>query len=322
VILPDIPARHAGIWLLFALRHCRPVCRYTAVFTVQCRLPTNATEQGTRMTPLLFSRCNVALSLSLALMFHAVLAGAQSPAPAAQDYTPSPYQAGKDVVWVPTPGDLVEKMLDMARITPADLLLDLGSGDGRTVIAAARRGATAMGIEYNPDMVALSRREALKAGVAARATFVQGDIFQSDISKATVISLFLLPELNLRLRPGILALKPGTRVVSNTFRMGDWSPDEAADLKCGPHCIAYLWIVPARVEGRWQSTLGPLAITQNFQTFEGAIGGKPTDKGRLQGERIYFSADGMEFAGVVRGDSMEGSFQSASGASGIWKATR
>ncbi len=257
-----------------------------------------------------------------ALLFQVGTAGAQTPAPVPQDYTPSLYQSGKDVVWVPTPGDLVEKMLDMAKLTPADTLLDLGSGDGRTVIAAAKRGATAGGIEYNPDMVALSRREAQKAGVTGKATFVQGDIFQSDISKATVISLFLLPDLNLRLRPSILLLKPGTRVVSNTFRMGDWSPDEAADLKCGPHCIAYLWIVPARVEGRWQSTLGPIAITQSFQTFEGAIGGKPTEKGRLQGERIYFSVDGTEFTGVVRGATIDGSFKSAAGATGSWTATR
>jgi len=223
---------------------------------------------------------------------------------------------------VPTPGDLVEKMLDMAKLTPADTLLDLGSGDGRTVIAAAKRGATASGIEYNPDMVALSKREAQKAGLAATATFVEADIFKSDLTKATVISLFLLPELNLRLRPTILTLKPGTRIVSNTFKMGDWNPDEAADLKCGPHCIAYLWIVPARVEGRWNSSLGPLAITQTFQTFEGAIGGKPTEQGRIVGERILFSAEGSEFSGVVRGDGMQGTFKSATGVSGEWKATR
>jgi SAM-dependent methyltransferase len=274
------------------------------------------------MTSFQITRSGVAATV--ALFFHAAMACAQTVAPeqGRADYTPSPYQAGKDVVWVPTPGDLVEKMLDMARLTPADLLLDLGSGDGRTVIAAARRGATARGIEYNPDMVALSQREAQKAGVTAKASFVQGDIFQSDITQATVISLFLLPELNLRLRPSILQLKPGTRIVSNTFRMGDWAPDEAADLKCGPHCIAYLWIVPARVEGRWQSTLGPLAITQSFQTFEGAIGGKPTSKGRLQGGRILFSTDDTEFTGVVNGESIEGSFKSAAGATGTWSAKR
>lgn len=274
------------------------------------------------------TRCGFAVLVALFFL------AASSGVPAQQqDYTPNLYQAGKDVVWVPTPADLVEKMLDMAKLTPADTLLDLGSGDGRTVIAAARRGAAASGIEYNPDMVALSIREAKKAGVSGKATFVQADIFHSDLSQASVISLFLLPELNLRLRPAILALKPGTRIVSNTFRMDDWTPDEAADLKCGPHCIAYLWIVPARVEGRWQTTLGPLAITQSFQTFEAAIGGKPTEQGRLQGERIYFSAEGIEYSGVVRGDSMAGSFKPAPGAGsvgnsgtlgtlGTWTATR
>ena len=263
-----------------------------------------------------------AIAAFFAIFLLAAAGGAPAQQPEKKDYTPNMYQAGKDVVWVPTPGDLVEKMLDMAKLTPPDILLDLGSGDGRTVIAAAKRGATASGIEYNPDMVALSKREAQKAGVAAKATFVEADIFQSDLTKASVISLFLLPELNLRLRPTILTLKPGTRIVSNTFKMGDWNPDEAADLKCGPHCIAYLWIVPARVEGRWNSSAGPLAITQTFQTFEGAIAGKPTEQGRLAGGRILFSAGGSEFSGLVRGDSMEGTFKSAAGITGEWKATR
>ncbi len=259
---------------------------------------------------------------SAAILILAAAAGVPAQAADQAEYKPNLYQAGKDVVWVPTPGDLVEKMLDMAKLTPADTLLDLGSGDGRTVIAAAKRGAIAAGIEYNPDMVALSKREAQKAGLAVTATFVEADIFKSDLTKATVISLFLLPELNLRLRPAILTLKPGTRIVSNTFKMGDWNPDEAADLKCGPHCIAYLWIVPARVEGRWNSSAGPLAITQTFQTFEGAIAGKPTEQGRLAGERILFNAGGGEFSGVVRGDSIEGTFKSAAGITGEWKATR
>ncbi len=247
------------------------------------------------------------------------------PAPAPQqDYKPSLYQAGKDVIWVPSPGDLVEKMLDMARVTPADVLMDLGSGDGRTVIAAARRGVSATGIEFNPDMVTFSKREAQKAGVEGKAQFVQADIFQSDLTKASVITLFLLPELNLRLRPSILNLKAGTRIVSNTFRMGDWKPDEAADLNCGPHCIAYLWVVPARIEGRWKSSIGPLAVTQAFQTFEGAIGGKPTEKGRIQGERIYFNVGSSEFTGVVKGDVIEGSFKpvAGDGPAGNWSATR
>ena len=272
------------------------------------------------MSPLHITRRVAAASAAMLLL--AAAGGVLAQQPEKKEYTPNMYQAGKDVVWVPTPGDLVEKMLDMAKLTAADTLLDLGSGDGRTVIAAAKRGATAAGIEYNPDMVALSKREAQKAGVAATATFVEADIFKSDLTKATVISLFLLPELNLRLRPAILTLKPGTRIVSNTFKMGEWNPDEAADLKCGPHCIAYLWIVPARVEGRWNSSAGPLVITQTFQTFEGAIAGKPTEQGRLAGERILFNAGGGEFRGVVRGDSIEGTFKSAAGITGEWKATR
>ena len=164
-------------------------------------------------------------------------------------------QAGKDVVWVPTPQALVNKMLDMAKVTPADFLMDLGSGDGRTVITAAKRGVKAMGIEYNPDMVALSIRNAAEAGVSDKATFVKADIFESDFSKATVITLFLLPDLNLRLRPKLLDMAPGTRVVSNSFRMEAWEPDhtETVSEDCVSWCTALLWIVPAKVEGTWQT---------------------------------------------------------------------
>jgi tRNA G37 N-methylase Trm5 len=153
--------------------------------------------------------------------------------PSAQ-YEPSVGQAGKDVVWVPTPDVLVNKMLDMAKVTQNDFVMDLGSGDGRTVIAAAKRGAKAMGIEYNPDMVELSKRNAQQAGVTGRATFEKADLFQTDLSKATVITMFLLPDINLKLRPKILALKPGTRVVSNTFTMGEWEADETATI--GDQC--------------------------------------------------------------------------------------
>jgi hypothetical protein len=137
--------------------------------------------------------------------------------------TPHEYQAGKDVVWVPTPDTLVEKMLDMAKVTPADYVIDLGSGDGRTVIAAALRGARALGVEFNPDLVELSTRTAQKAGVAGRASFTKGDLFEADLSKATVITLFLLTDINLKLRPKLLGLRPGTRVVSNTFKMATGS---------------------------------------------------------------------------------------------------
>src|SRR5262250_2874348 len=162
--------------------------------------------------------------------------------PAKEGFQPQVGQAGKDVIWVPTPQTLVDKMLDMAKVTPKDYVMDLGSGDGRTVITAAKRGAQARGIEYNPDMVALSRRNAEKAGVSGKAIFQEADIFKTDLSKATVITLFLLTDLNLRLRPTILTLKPGTRVVSNTFRMGEWEPDQTVELGCDPYCTAYLWI--------------------------------------------------------------------------------
>src|SRR5688572_17360769 len=141
-------------------------------------------------------------------------------------FEPQSGQAGKDVVWVPTPQPLVEKMLDMAKLTPQDFHMDLGSGDGRTVITAAKRGARSMGVEYNPDMVALSQRNAKEAGVSDRATFVQADLFETDFSKANVVTLFLLPSINIRLRPKILDMRPGTRIVSNTFTMEDWQADD------------------------------------------------------------------------------------------------
>ena len=175
----------------------------------------------------------------------------------AQEYVPEVGQEGKDVVWVPTAQTLVDKMLDMAEVKPGDYVIDLGSGDGRTVIAAAKRGAKALGIEYNARMVELAKRNAARAGVADRATFVEGDIFASDFSEATVLTLFLLPEINLRLLPTILNMKPGTRVVSNSFDMGSWKPDQTAEVTrdCKTYCQALLWIVPAKVEGTWQMQL-------------------------------------------------------------------
>jgi SAM-dependent methyltransferase len=152
---------------------------------------------------------------------------------------------------VPTPQALVEKMLDMAKLTAKDIHYDLGSGDGRTVIAAAKRGAQAFGVEFNPDMVVLSERAAAKEGVSARAKFINGDIFQTDFSKATVLTLYLLPSLNIKLRPTILKMKPGTRVVSHAFSMDDWQADQTENVEGR---TAYLWIVPAPVEGTWQSS--------------------------------------------------------------------
>src|SRR5688572_31691944 len=179
-------------------------------------------------------------------------------------FEPTVGQPGKDVVWVPTPQPLVDRMLDMAKLTPQDFHMDLGSGDGRTVITAAKRGARSMGVEYNPDMVALSKRNATEAKVTDKATFVQADLFETDFSKANVITLFLLPSINMRLRPTILNMRPGTRVVSNTFTMEDWQADETSTIggDCTSWCTALLWIVPAKVEGTWKLPQGQLTLKQ------------------------------------------------------------
>ena len=252
---------------------------------------------------------------------------AKKEAAAASEFTPEVGQSGKDVVWVPTAQTLVNKMLDMVKLTPQDTLYDLGSGDGRTVITAAKRGARAYGIEYNPDMVELSKRNAEKEGVAARATFEKADIFASDYSKATVITLFLLPELNVKLRPTILDMKPGTRVAANSFDMGDWKPDQTARVEgnCTSWCTAYLWIVPAKVEGAWKLAHGELTLTQQYQTIAGTL--RMADKtlaissGKLDGENISFSVGGVQYSGRVRGDTMDGAM--AVGATrSPWSAAR
>src|SRR5262245_8945915 len=247
----------------------------------------------------------------------------------AQEYQPQVGQDGKDVIWVPTPQELVDKMLDMAKVTPKDYVIDLGSGDGRTVIAAARRGATALGVEYNPDMVTLSQRRAAAQGVGARATFAKADLFETDLSKATVITMFLLPSINVQLRPKILALRPGTRIVSNTFDMGDWKADEIATISdCIQYCRALLWIVPARVGGLWRLTPpADLSLTQTFQTLSGtfAAGGAgssmPITNGRMSGDEIRFEAGGARYIGHVRGDTMQGIFTTG-GRESAWQAVR
>jgi SAM-dependent methyltransferase len=236
-------------------------------------------------------------------------------------------QEGKDVVWVPTPQQLVDKMLDMAKVTPADYVIDLGSGDGRTVITAAKRGARALGIEYNPDMVELSKRNAAKEGVSDKATFMKADLFESDFSQATVITMFLLPEINLKLRPKILGLKPGTRIVSNSFTMGDWTADETATVTeaCSNWCTALLWIVPAKVDGTWRLPQGELTLKQTFQVVSGSLksgnNARPITNGRLNGDRISFSAGGTQYTGRVSGKVMEGTVKSGS-SNGAWSATR
>jgi hypothetical protein len=247
---------------------------------------------------------------ALALVTSAAVFAQQA---ATKQFEPTVGQAGKDVVWVPTPQPLVEKMLDLAKVTPQDFVMDLGSGDGRTVITAAKRGARAQGVEYNPDMVELSQRNAKSAGVDGKATFVKADLFETDFSKAQVVTMFLLPSINMRLRPTILKMKPGTRVVSNTFTMEDWQPDQSETIggDCVSWCTAHLWIVPAQVEGAW--TLGgqPLTLTQKFQMLTGKLG--TTDvTGRVRGDEITLTAGSMKYTGKVEGGVIKGANWSAS----------
>ncbi|HXC40291.1 MAG TPA: class I SAM-dependent methyltransferase [Burkholderiales bacterium] len=263
----------------------------------------------------------------LAAALCAVLLGTWAAPASAQNadtYKPTVGQEGKDVIWVPTPPALVERMLRMAQVTARDFVVDLGSGDGRIPIAAAKTfGARAMGIEYNPDMVRLSVRLARETGVADKVQMVEGDIFEKDFASATVVTTYLLTELNLRLRPKLLDMKPGTRVVAHLFGMGDWQPDETSVVEGRP---AFLWIVPARVNGRWKVSLpmagssktrqATLDIEQQFQKISGVINfGRMNTTLRdplLRGDAIRFwltDEDGRprEYAGRVAGNSMSGS---------------
>jgi hypothetical protein len=252
----------------------------------------------------------------------AVSVFAQATATQQKPFEPKVGQAGKDVVWVPTSQALVEKMLDMAKVTPKDFVMDLGSGDGRTVITAAKRGATAMGIEYNPDMVELSKKNAEQAGVTAKATFVKADLFETDFSKATVITMFLLPEINMKLRPKILNLKPGTRVVSNSFTMEDWDADQTENVTadCTSWCTAYLWIVPAKVEGSWHLDQGDLTLRQTFQMLSGTLGKTPIADAKMRGDEITFTVGKAQYTGHVNGNTMQGAVRGGSAAT--WSATR
>jgi precorrin-6B methylase 2 len=245
----------------------------------------------------------------------------------APPFEPQSGQPGKDVVWVPTPEILVEKMLDVAKITPNDYVIDLGSGDGRNVIAAAKRGARAVGVEYNPDMVRLSRYNAEKAGVSDRATFIEGDMYAADISKATALILFLLPHNLERLTPAFLNLPPGTRIVDNTFEIPGWRADltERVETGCATWCTALLWIVPAKVDGVWKMGSDELRIQQTFQDFRGTHA-TPTatsaiENGRLNGASISFRSNGADYTGKVNGNRIEGVVKSA-GAERPFTATR
>ena len=230
------------------------------------------------------------------------------------DFEPHSGQAGKDVVWVPTPQATVDKMLELTKLTAKDHLIDLGSGDGITVITAAKRGATAVGVEFNPDMVDLARKKAAEAGVADKVTFIQGDLFEADLSKATVITLFLLPDINRRLRPKLLDLAPGTRVASNSFDMGDWKPDATSTSEpCTQWCTALYWMVPAKVGGTWKLGDQTLTFAQQYQMVEGTLGKAPISEGKLTGAEIAFTAGGRTYTGRVEGDTIRGSG---------WTATR
>ena len=279
-------------------------------------------------------------------LFATLLAAAALALPGAataqnKEFTPQVGQEGKDVIWVPTPQALVDRMLDMAKLTPRDIHYDLGSGDGRTVITAAKRGAQAVGVEFNPDMVALSERAAAKEGVSARVKFINGDIFQTDFSSATVLTLYLLPSLNLKLRPTILRMKPGTRVVSHAFSMDDWQPDQTDHVEGR---TASLWIGPAPVEGSWRWSVAgsgqkeyELVLRQQFQQVEGLV---KLDSGKmgqvrnvkLNGGQLSFSIHELtgtsgtlrrDYTGRVSGNTVQGVFKLPdSGAEVKWTATR
>jgi hypothetical protein len=258
-------------------------------------------------------------------------------APAAAQFQPQVGQSGKDVIWVPTPDDVVERMLIMAQVTPNDYVWDLGAGDGKIAIMAAKKfGARAVGIEYNADMVKHANANAQSAGVAGngpgKATIRHGDIFATDFSQATVVTLYLLPALNMKLRPQLLSMRPGTRVVSHSFSMEDWEADEISTLD-GRR--AYFWVVPANVMGSWNLETGEqkleMSLEQTFQKVSGTLTLGPIHAGvreaRLRGSIISFayvdqSGVRREFSGRVSGARMEGSFRDEKGAEGRWSATK
>jgi precorrin-6B methylase 2 len=269
-----------------------------------------------------------AAALAAALAF-ALPAAAQQPKP----YEPQVGQAGKDVIWVPTPDEVVDRMLTMAQVKPNDIVYDLGAGNGKIAIAAAKKfGATATGIEYNPDMAKHAQGNVVAAGVQAKARILQGDIFATNFSDATVVTMYLLPGLNMKLRPTLLAMKPGTRIVSHSFTMEDWEADEISSMD-GRR--AYFWVVPANVGGSWTLETGSekndIAFEQRFQKIEGTIGLGLTQGGlrqpRLSGFNISFAwADNngvlRNYSGRVINGKMEGSWRGDNGAEGRWVATK
>jgi SAM-dependent methyltransferase len=268
--------------------------------------------------------CVLRSILGVALVGMAVSPGWAQEA-ASKPFEPYSGQPGKDVVWVPTPEETVEKMLDIAKVTPQDFVMDLGSGDGRNVIAAAKRGARGVGVEYNPDMVALSKRRAKEAGVDGKAEFVEGDMYVADISRASVMALFLLPQNMDKLKDKFLGLKPGSRIVSNTFSFGgenDWEPDYTETVpNCSSWCTVLLWVVPAKVDGAWNTPQGRMTVTQEYQHFTGSLGSTPIADGKVTGESISFVAGPTTITAKLSGNTLEGTAVT-NGKSVPWKATR
>ncbi|VFR69624.1 hypothetical protein ISE1_4185 [plant metagenome] len=269
------------------------------------------------------SRLLAILSLGVAGLSVPLHASAQATQASAQEETFAPQlgRHGKDVMWLPTPDALAERLMRMAGLGPQDIFVDLGAGDGRVSIAAARDfQAQALGVEFDPRMVAVSQRNAQEAGVAGRTRFIEGDIFKADFSQANIVFMYLLPQLNLRLRPTLMAMAPGTRIITHQFHMGRWEPDETTLIA---HRPGYLWIVPANAGGRWvlnyqlgagrgQATLD---LSQTFQKLKGtaAMGELQTTlrQPRLTGERIAFGFTDpqgqlREFTGVVTADRIRG----------------
>jgi len=293
---------------------CRSIRIFATAGQSQFSSLTYIGESQLKIANLLFR-----LSLSACLAAPAGSAWAQQAAD--KPFEPTVGQSGKDVVWVPTPYVLVEKMLDMAKVTSQDFVMDLGSGDGRNIIAAAKRGARALGVEYNEDMVKLSQSNAAKEGVADKAKFVQGDMYEADISQASVLALFLLTENLNKLTSKFLQLKPGSRIVINGFGIDGWDPDvtDRSDGDCGSWCTAHLFIVPARVEGSWRMPQGELRLEQKFQKISGTLNAGGVShaiaNGRMNGDAISFTAGETVYSGRVNGDTIQGE-------GGVWNAKR
>lgn len=263
------------------------------------------------------SRGHVYAAWAISLVLSCGAANALSRAECERDYKPQTGQPGKDVIWVPTNDALVERMLRMAKTTSNDLVYDLGAGDGKIAITAAKKfGARSVGVEYNPDMAKYAQCLVQAEGVSGRAQVIQGDIFETDFTAATIVTLYLLPELNLRLRPTLLKMKPGTRVVSHSFLMDDWEPDDRSTTEDG---YAYLWIVPAQVQGTWTFTPQQggerfvAQLEQTFQNLRGNIGAgasaKAIAEAKLNGSEIQFSFVGergtSQLKGKVNGPRIE-----------------